>query len=275
MNKKKMLNSIKLFILFLGALLTIVPFIWALLTSFKTMSGFLRSPLHFSFTNLTLENYRTVLFQDDIIRYALNSLVITTLNVVGLLFSCSMVGYAIGILRFKGSNVILAAAIGTLFLPNTATLIPVFLIWNALGAVGTYIPLVAPSFFGSAFGIFLLCQFYRTLPKEFYDASRIDGCNPFQAFLYIYLPLTKTTLAALSVFTFISSWGDYLNPLIYIQEKARYTLTIGLAYLKGQYTSNIPAQMAGTVLTILPVIMIFIALQDYFIEGIASTGRKA
>ena len=165
-------------------------------------------------------------------------------------------------------------AIATMFLPGTATMIPVYLIWNKLGAVGTYIPLILPSFLGSAFGIFLLRQFYATLPEELYEAAQIDGCNPGTAFWYIYFPLTRTPLAALAVFSFISSWSNYLGPLIYLHDKAKYTLTIGLAYLKGQYSFDVPAQMAASMLTILPVLILFVFLQRFFIEGIASAGRK-
>ena len=273
MNKIKISRCIVLILLMLGALTMIMPFLWGFSTSFKTMQDYAMSD-KISFSKINFENYRRVLLKNDIGRYALNSIFISSIDVLGLLMSCSLVGYGLGVLKFKGSNVILAMAIATMFLPGTATMVPVYLIWNKLGAVGTYIPLILPSFLGSAFGIFLLRQFYATLPNELFEAARIDGCNPGTAFWYIYLPLTKTPLAALAVFSFINSWSNYLGPLIYLHDKAKYTLTIGLAYLKGQYSFDVPAQMAASMLTILPVMIIFIFLQRFFIEGIASAGKK-
>lgn len=273
MNKTNVTKYIVFGLLILGALITIMPFLWAVSTSFKTISEYVMNG-SLSLKKINFDNYRKVLFQNDIGRYALNSMFVSVMRVGGILLSCSLVGYALGVLKFRGSNVIFGLAIATMFLPNTATMIPAYLIWNKLGAVGTYIPLILPAFLGSAFGIFLLRQFYATLPDELYEAAQIDGCNPGMAFWYIYFPLTKTPLAALAVFTFISAWSDYLGPLIYLRDKSKYTLTIGLAYLKGQYHSDIPGQMAASMLTILPVLVLFLFLQRYFIEGIASAGKK-
>lgn len=273
MNKEKLSRYIVFGLLILGAFVVVMPFLWALSTSFKTLSEYAMND-SMSFAKINLENYRKVLFENNIGRYALNSIFVTIMVIVGTLMSCSLVGYALGVLKFKGSNIILGLAIATMFLPGTATMIPLYLIWNKLGAVGTYIPLILPAYLGSAFGIFLLRQFYATLPEELYEAAQIDGCNPGLAFWHVYLPLTKTPLAALAVFTFINAWSDYMGPLLYLHDKTKYTLTIGLAYLKGQYGTDVPAQMAASMLTILPVLVLFVFLQRYFIEGIASAGKK-
>lgn len=176
--------------------------------------------------------------------------------------------------EFRGRNLIFLAMLGTMMLPSQITMIPTYFIWKSVGALDTYYPLILRSFLGGAFGIFLLHQFFKTLPKELYDAAWVDGANPWKIFYTIYLPLAKPALSALAVFTFISAWNNTLEPLIYLQDKHMFTLPLGLLFLKNEVQNRMTLIMAGAVITIIPVLFVFLFAQKYFVQGIASTGLK-
>jgi len=161
-----------------------------------------------------------------------------------------------------------------MMIPGQITMIPIFIVMRFLGWYDTHLPLWVPSFFGSAFGTFLLRQFFASLPVELDEAAKIDGCNPFQIYLRIYLPLSKPALATLGVLTFLSNWNNLLGPVIYLKTIEKFTLMIGLSFFQGQYTTDYSLLMAGSLISLLPIIMLYAVAQKYFVQGIALTGIK-
>jgi ABC-type glycerol-3-phosphate transport system permease component len=207
-------------------------------------------------------------------QFFLNSIKISTLATIGQLVTCSMGGFVFSALRFKGRDFLFLVLIATLMIPYQVTLIPTFILFSKIGWVGTHLPLWVPAFWGGAFGTFLLRQFYLTIPIELAESARIDGANIFQIFTHIYVPLSKPALATLGIFTFMWSWNDLLNPLIYVSELKQLTLTVGLSFFQNQYGGKWTLMMAGAVVSILPILLIFFFAQKYFIQGIAMTGIK-
>jgi len=196
------------------------------------------------------------------------------LSTIGQLISCSLGAFAFSVLNFRGRNVLFLALLATLMVPYQVTLIPTFILFSKLGWVGTHLPLWVPAFWGGAFGTFLLRQFYLTIPLDLAESARIDGANIFQIFRHIYLPLSKPAMATLAIFTFMWSWNDLLNPLIYVSELDQLTLTVGMSLFQNQYGGKWTLMMAAAVVSILPILLVFFLAQKYFIQGIALTGVK-
>jgi ABC-type glycerol-3-phosphate transport system permease component len=199
---------------------------------------------------------------------------IASLATIGQLISCSLGAFAFSVLKFRGRDLLFLALLATLMVPYQVTLIPTFILFSKLGWVGTHLPLWVPAFWGGAFGTFLLRQFYLTIPMDLAESARIDGANIFQIFRHIYLPLSKPALATLAIFTFMWSWNDLLNPLIYVSELNQLTLTVGMSLFQNQYGGKWTLMMAAAVVSILPILIIFFMAQKYFIRGIALTGVK-
>jgi len=202
-----------------------------------------------------------------------NTIIVTAVKVVGVLITSSLAGYAFARIDFPGRNVLFALYLAVLMVPYQIFLLPQFLIMAKLGWVNTLLALIVPGLF-DAFGTFLLRQFFMGLPRELEDAAKIDGCNHFQIYWRIMLPLAKPGLIALAIFTFLWSWNDFLWPLVVINSPEKMTLGAGLAFLQGQYLTDFPLLMAGAMLSTLPVIAVFVVLQRQFVEGVASTGIK-
>src|SRR5204862_2725556 len=197
--------------------------------------------------------------------YTLNTLKICLLNVAGTLLSCSLVAYSLAKIRWRGREMIFYSLLATMILPVQVTLIPTFTIFKWLGWIGTILPLVAPSFFGSAFSIFLLRQFFMTIPNELSDAARIDGCTEFGIYRRIILPLSKPALATVSLFTFIGAWNDFLGPLLYLTDERTYTLSLGLQRFVSQHGAEWSMLMAASTVMTLPIIVLFFLTQRTFI----------
>jgi ABC-type glycerol-3-phosphate transport system permease component len=206
--------------------------------------------------------------------FALNSFKIAILSTIGQLLSCAMGAFAFAILKFKGRDTLFLLLIATMMVPYQVTLIPTFILFSKIGWVGTHLPLWVPAFWGGAFGTFLLRQFYLTIPMDLAESARMDGANIFQIFRYIYLPLSKPAMATLGIFTFMWSWNNLLGPLIYVSELKQMTLTVGLSFFQNQYGGKWTLMMAGAVVSILPILLVFFFAQKYFIQGIAMTGIK-
>lgn len=222
------------------------------------------------------ENFPRALLNPDrpFLRYTLNTLLIVGGNIVGTLFSCSLVAYAFARLRFRGREFLFNLLIITMLIPWQTLMIPQFLMFFKLGWYGTYLPLIVPSFFGNAFFIFLIRQYMRTIPRELEAAARVDGCNYFQVFWHIVLPLCKPVLAVCVVFVFLWEWSDLLGPLIYLDSEEKFTVAIGIANL---VTSGYPALnllMAANLIMMLPAIVLYFFAQEKLIGGIASVGLK-
>ncbi|PYI56909.1 carbohydrate ABC transporter permease [Paenibacillus flagellatus] len=261
-------------ILTAGALLMLVPFFQMISTSLMRPGDELTLPPKLWPSPIEWSNYYQVWVEVDFLRYSANSLLVTVLDVIGMVASCAIVAYGLAFFDFKGRGAIFLAMLGTMMLPSQVTMIPTYFIWKELGLLDSFHPLYLRSFLGGAFGIFLLHQFYKTLPKELYEAAWVDGANPWNIFVRVYLPLTGPALSALAVFTFMSSWNSTLEPLIYLQDKKLYTLPLGLLFLRNEVDNKMTLVMAGSVITVLPVMIVFLFAQKHFVQGIASSGLK-
>jgi multiple sugar transport system permease protein len=208
------------------------------------------------------------------LRYTLNTLLIVAGNIIGTLFSCSLVAYAFARLRFRGRDFLFSVLIITMLIPWQTLMIPQFLMFFHLGWYGTYLPLIVPSFFANAFFVFLIRQYMRTIPKELENAARVDGCNHFQVFWHIVLPLCKPVLAVCVVFVFLGEWNDLLGPLIYLDSNEKFTVAIGMANIvtRGDPATNL--LMAANLIMMLPAVVLYFFAQEKLIGGIASVGLK-
>ncbi len=203
-----------------------------------------------------------------------NTLFIAALTVLGSVLSCSWVAFGFSVIEWPGRDKIFYLMLATLMLPPQVTMIPLFLIFKSLGWINTYLPLIVPQFLGNAFFIFLLRQFFLTIPKDLIDAARIDGCSTFRIYWQIVMPLSIPALATVALFTFMISWNDFMGPLIYVVDEAKYTLSLGLAMFKGRFASRYGEMMAVSVLLTLPIIVLFFFTQKTFIQGIKTSGMK-
>jgi ABC-type glycerol-3-phosphate transport system permease component len=201
-------------------------------------------------------------------------MIIATGQIFGTVLSCSLVAFAFARMRFRGSELLFNVLIITMLIPWQVLMIPQFLMFHKIGWYGTYLPLIVPSFAGEAFFIFLIRQYMRTLPKELDDAARIDGCNFWQTFWYIILPLTKPVLTVVAIFVFLGAWNDLLGPLIYLDSGEKFTLAIGIANLATRADPNTNQVMAANLIIMIPPILIYFFAQDKLIGGIASVGLK-
>ena len=260
------------------AFLTLFPFLWMVITSFKLPGDVFRIPPSFNpsllWTDTPFANYREVLFEFDFLRYALNSLFVATTAATGQLVTCSLAGFAFARMRFPLQNILFGALIFTLLVPIEVTIIPEFLLMVRLGWLDTYLPLIVPSLMVGAFGTFLLTEYFKTIPKGLEDAATIDGASPFQIYLRIFLPLALPALASLFVIAFITNWNELLRPVLYISDSDLRTLPLGLTALQGQYESSWTLLMAGSIISILPMILVYMAAQKYIIRGFISSGLK-
>ncbi|HOT98763.1 MAG TPA: carbohydrate ABC transporter permease [bacterium] len=255
------------------ALFFLLPFIWILLTSLKPEAEvFSRALLPRS---LHLENYLLLFHKMPFIQYLQNSVLISAVSVTGVVLSSSLVGYAFGCMTWPGRNFLFYFVIATMMLPMQVTMIPVFVIFTKLGWLNTFKPLTVPMFLGGgAFNIFLMRQFFMTVPASLLDAARIDGCSELGIWWRIVLPLARPALATVAILTFMFTWNDFLTPLIYLSDKAKGTLALGLGQLAGQQQPEWAVLMAASILMMLPVIVLFFLFQKYFIQGFTMSGIK-
>ncbi len=221
------------------------------------------------------ENFHRVLTETlPFLRYMFNTMVIVVGNILGTLISCSLVGFAFARLRFRGSKFLFYVVIVTMLIPWQALMVPQFLLFFKIGWYGTYLPLIVPSFGGSAFFIFLIRQYMRTIPRDLDDAARVDGLNTWQIFWRIILPLSTPVLTVCAVFTFLWSWNNLLGPLIYLNSESKFTVAIGLANLVTRAGTPWNLLMAANLLSIIPPIIVYFFIQKRLIGGIASVGLK-
>jgi len=273
------LDSLRYLIIAVLGFVFLLPFLWMVSASLKTMQDLVRIPQPFFPEVAHWSNYRVAWTSAPFTRWTINTVVVTVIRIVGTLISCTLVAYGFAFTRFKGRDVFFLLLLSTMMLPYQVTLIPTFLLFHQLGWINTFLPLTVPSFFGSAFYIFLLRQFFLTLPKELDDAARIDGCNSLGIYWRIVLPLSQPAIAAVTAFTFIGSWNDFMGPLIYLRQDKMLTLSVGLrSFLAfgadSAGGSQIALLMAASTATLMPVVLVFFFAQSYFVEGISFTGLK-
>lgn len=257
-----------------GGALMIVPFLWMLSTSLKTTVQSMAFPPEWWPRPFVWENYTRIYEYMPFFTFLFNSVKIVFFVLIGQLLTCSLAGYAFAKLRFPGRKSLFLILLSTMMIPSQVTLIPVFVIMKFLGWINTHYALIVPAFFGSVFGTFLLRQFFLGLPNDLEDAARIDGCSPFGIYWRIMLPLAKPSLATLAIFTFMGTWNDFMRPLIYLSDMDKMTLPVGLALLSNHQDIRIPLIMAGAMLSLLPILVLYIFGQKYFVRGIALTGMK-
>ncbi|MEJ5249029.1 MAG: carbohydrate ABC transporter permease [Caldilinea sp.] len=262
-------------LLFLIALVFLYPFVLAISTSFKTLPEINERPVALIPQTFTLEGYQRM-FALNVGRWAFNSFFIAaTVTISNVLFS-ALAGYSLTRIAFPGSRFVFLAIIGTMMIPGIVQLIPMFIVLKTLGMIDSYTGLIIPKMV-TAFGIFLMAQFFEAIPREIEEAARIDGAGRFRMFFQIVLPLARPAIVALVIFSFQGSWNEFMHPLIVITtNQDLYTLPLGLAFLRGGLGQNLQwnALLAGSMLTTVPMAMIFFFFQRYFIEGISYSGVK-
>ncbi len=263
------------YLLLLGiSALYLFPFVVVLTTSLKPADEIFRIPVSLGSDRWTLDNYRAALEAMPFGRYLFNTALISSVTVVGQLISSSLVAYSLAKIRWRGRDALFLLIVATMMLPPQVTMIPVYIMWNKIGLTGTYLPLLIPQFFGSAFFIFLLRQFFRGIPEELLDAARVEGASDLRIYWSVVLPLARPALVAMAIFAFMWAWTDFLLPLIYINDPTQYTLSIGLYSFFSEHGVEWGALMAASTLMSVPLILVFLLGQRQFVRGIALTGIK-
>ena len=261
-------------LLILTYVVNVFPFFWMLRSSFMTKNEIFAQPMRWLPKEFLVENYWEALVSVPFLRYFANSNFIVAVNLIGKLLSCSLVAFGFARIDFKGKNICFALIISTMMIPWSVLMIPQFMIWSNIGLYNTYWPLTLPSFFLDAFYVFLLRQFFQTLPMGYDEAARIDGASYLRIYWSIVMPLSKPALMTVGVFTFMNTWNDFMGPLIYLKDSDKYTVSLGLQQFISQYTTEWHLMMAAATVTIVPMIVVFFFAQRYFIEGITFTGLK-
>lgn len=253
---------------------TLMPFVWMLLSSFKTQGEILRDPTGFWPSDPTWENYAKWFNELNIQQFFFTSLLVAVVTVLGNLLFCSMVGYALAKMDFPGKRVLFTLVMITLMTPGVVTFVPLFVMTSKMGLVDTYAGLFLP-FLVSPLGVFLMRQFMQGIPDSLLEAARMDGAGEIRTYTTVVLPLCGPPLATLGIFTFLSSWNNFLWPLVAAQSEDKYTLPVALSlYSTGQDATNYGLLLAGSVLVITPIVLLFVSLQRFFVQSVASAGIK-
>lgn len=260
------------------SVLFLLPFLWMLSMSVQDARGVFATPYAWIPGTFHWENYREVAALVPIGRYFFNTSVITGTVLVGTLLSSSLVAYGFSRLRFRGRDFLFALCLSTMMLPGQVTMIPLYMAFARLGWIDTFYPLIVPAFFGSPLSIFLLRQFFLTIPREYDEAALLDGAGRFRIYWSVILPLARPALMTVAVLTFLGTWNDFFGPLIYINSTSHATLTLGLSMLKSQIVGSGTTQwhllMAAAVLVMVPNIIVFFIAQKHLVKGIAMGGIR-
>ena len=258
----------------LGSLFTLFPFLWIISTSLKEQQYVLQFPPQWIPNPVNTQNYIDVWSQVPLARGFLNSAFVSVTGTVGVLLASSLAGFSFAKLRFPGRDRIFIMLLATMMIPGAVLLIPQFLLFRSLHWVNTFNPLIIPSFFGAVFETFFFRQFFRSLPDDLIDAAKVDGASFFTIYWRVALPLSKPAVATLAVLAFMWRWNDYMGPLIYLQDPNSQTLPVMISTFQSQYITAYGLMMAASVLSILPIIILFFFMQRNFVEGITMTGIK-
>ncbi|GAA2759302.1 carbohydrate ABC transporter permease [Actinopolymorpha rutila] len=265
-------------VLVLGAVPTMLPFVWLVRSALMGDNQIFIAPPEWIPKPFEWANFSGALTAQPFLRYFLNTMLIELFAVTGTVLTCSVAAFSFARLRWRGRNVVFALLLSSVMLPYAVTLIPTFVMWRSLGALDTFLPLTVPAWFagagGGVFNVFLLRQFFLTIPFELDEAAYIDGASPWKVFAMIIMPLSKPALVVVTIFTFIGVWNDFLGPLLYLSDESKYTLALGLASFQSVYTAQWGYLMAASAAVIAPIIVLFFVLQRYFIEGVTLTGIK-
>lgn len=275
-------------LLVIGSILFIVPFYFVLNASLKTDAEVQRGDFVSLVRQPQFENYPEALeklgmkwvatdFGFDVATFPAlsNSVVITTLSILGQILSCSLVGFGFARFRFRGRNTLFLLMLSTMMLPAQVTMIPMFVLFKTLGMIDSIWPLVLPAWFASPFFVFMFRQFFTQVPEELIEAARLDGCSNWRIYWQLMMPLSAPVIAIVAIYTFLGAWNDFMGPLIYLNSPEQRTLALELNSFKGQYgNQDAHLLMAASVVCMLPCILLYFAAQKYFVEGVATTGLK-
>lgn len=274
--RKKIIRGFFLYLsLLLLSVLFLFPLYWMLRTSVMDLGDIFELPPVFIPREIQTEHYREAFSVFPLGRYMLNSLFITGMSTIGALFTSSLSAFGFSRIKWRGREMVFTVVLSSMLLPSAVTMIPVFLGWNAVGMTNTYFPLIVPYWFGGgAMNIFLLRQFFRTIPKELDESAYMDGASYFEIYRRIILPLSKPVLVVVVLFAFTASWNDFLNPVIYLSTQSKYTISIGLQLFMTAYQTSWNQLMAAAVISVVPCVILFIFGQKFIVEGINLTGLK-
>ncbi len=261
-------------LLFFSALF-IFPLLWMISTALKEVTEAMRYPPAWIPERFRWENFKEVTRQVPFLRYALNTVTLCLLNVVGTVFSSACVAYGFSRIPWRGRDRFFALTLATMMIPFPVLMVPLYAIFKAFGWIGTFKPLWAPAFFGAAYNIFLLRQFFLGIPRDLSEAAIVDGCGEFRIFWQMILPLARPALMVVGLFCFMGVWNDFLGPLIYLTDSTQFTLALGLQQFQNRHGgTDINLVMAASTLMVTPIIVLFFFTQKSFIEGISLTGLK-
>ncbi len=261
-------------LLILIAVVNVFPFYWMLSISLQPLKAVYEYPPQFYPKHPILDNYRQIFMKYNFLRFTLNSLFISTVAALGQLFTCSIAGFAFARMKFKGKELLFALILATIMVPIEVVIIPEFLLMGKLGWINTYLPMIVPSFLIGTTGVFLMRSFYENVPKELEEAAVVDGATPFTIYWRIFVPVSRASLSALFIISFLINWNAFLRPLIYLNSKKLYTLTLGLISFVGEFSAQWNFLLAGAVVSVVPIFTVYLLMQRQFIEGITSTGVK-
>lgn len=266
-------KALTYFFLILGAIIMIFPFVWMILTSSKTVPESMQIPPTILPKQLTLDNFKNAIASLPFGKLYWNTILMVFFRVVCAVLFSSMAGYAFAKLKFRGKRLLFAIVLIQMSLPSQIFIIPQYQMIAKMGMANTIFALVFPGLV-SAFGVFFLRQAYMSIPDEMGEAAYLDGCNQWQTFYKVMFPLTGSSVAALTIFTAVFAYGDLMWPLVVNSDLKKMTLSSGLSTLRGQFTTNFPVLMAGSLLAMLPMVVLYLIFQRQFVEGIAGTGGK-
>ncbi|MFC0524885.1 carbohydrate ABC transporter permease [Pontibacillus salicampi] len=271
-NKKR--KVVSYVIIILSSIIMLTPFVTAALNSLKTYKQYTAIPVEWIPNPFKWENYLEVWKLTDLGQYGINSLIVTVLSVLGALLSCSMVAYAFARLEFPFKNSLFLMVLGTLMIPPVVMIIPQFIIFKHMGFLDTLVPLWILEWLAQPFGIFLMRQAFLSIPKEYEEAAKLDGCSPFQTYWRIFLPMCKPQLATLTIFTFMTKWNEIMAPVIYLSSEEKFTLPIGVLSLQGAWFGQEQYLIAAALLTLVPILIVFLFTERFFVKGASSSGLK-
>lgn len=273
--KKISLRVLIYAILTIGAAFSLIPLLWLVRSSLMETAQIFEIPLRWLPDPICWDNFEKALTVVPFVKYFRNSAIIVIGVVAGTVFTSSITAFAFSRLEWKGRDVIFGILLSGMMLPFAVTLIPTFVMWSKTGLTNTFIPLILPAWFGGGAGnIFMLRQFYSSIPKELDEAAIIDGASTFRIYSQIIVPLSKSALIVIGLFSFMGAWNDFLGPLVYISDPNKYTVAIGLRQFMGMYTSQWNLLMAASLVALIPVLVAYFFGQKYLVEGIALTGIK-
>jgi multiple sugar transport system permease protein len=274
--RKQLAAGLRHLLLIAVSLAFIFPFYWMVITALKENSRVFTYPIEWWPDPIRWQNFPEAMTYSGFpfLRFLRNSFFYAASVTIGTVISCAAVGYGFARLRFPGREALFLLTLATLMIPGIVTFIPTFILFKNLGMLGTYAPLIVPAFFGNAFFIFMMRQFFQGLPVELVDAARVDGASEFRIFWQIMLPLVRPALLVMAVFTFLWTWHEFFGPLVYLSDQNQYPLSLGLFAFRAQRTTEWSLMMAASTLATLPLIVVFFFAQRYFLDGIRLTGIK-